>query len=112
MKESDDARKGFGLFAAQDLEKGESTIIIFIQTQRSIIAIGQFLHEYFGEILSAKDLNERMKAYVKKKHLYVMQVRMTLSLSMRPMLILGALSLHSSPAKQQLLLLVEDWHLP
>ena len=49
-------------------------IIMYVCMQTDLVK-GDFLYEYVGELISTKDLNHRMQGYVKKKHLYVMQVR-------------------------------------
>ena len=49
--------KGHGLFAKEDLVKG------------------QFIREYFGEIVTSKELQRRLDSDKDKKHLYVMQLK-------------------------------------
>lgn len=49
--------KGFGLFALQDLRKG------------------QFVTEYVGELISEKELIRRLSSTVDERHLYMMQLK-------------------------------------
>ena len=50
-------------------------VCMYACTYDADLGHGDFLYEYFGELISTKELNHRMLSYVKKKHLYVMQVR-------------------------------------
>lgn len=74
VQECEEKGKGFGLFADQDLKKGFRYYLITIDCLKKRYCLGDFLYEYLGELISTKELNNRMQNYIKMKHLYVMQV--------------------------------------
>ena len=53
--------KGYGLFAKEDIVKG------------------QFVREYFGEIVSTKELQRRLDSDKDKKHLVILTLTLTLT---------------------------------
>jgi [histone H3]-lysine36 N-trimethyltransferase len=80
--------KGFGLFTNEDLKPG------------------QFVYEYYGELISLKELNRRMNESVSERHLYAMQLNSRTFLDSRKKGSIGRFINHSCEPNCQ----IEVWN--